>query len=202
MAQQVAIGSYIYLHRPNRPFNADEFHLLISAHGVVAGSTFRVPDWANLHFYGKHGAALSDPGFREIIEGKYQVFESKMGGETCPDYFVSKYQGRHGNRRETYEKLQEAVQSNSDWLDTVQRLAAAGNARAVKSTLNRQNFAFYFDVLTIRNRYHGITAPMGVKLSWVLAELANHGYRYNQIHCSFCRWRPFGGSVSAPKWGS
>jgi hypothetical protein len=32
--------------------------------------------------------------------------------------------------------------------------------------------------------------------------LVRGDHRYDQIHCSFCRWRPFGDSVSAVNFGS
>src|SRR5688572_16413698 len=117
MPQQIAIGSEIYLHRPDRPFNSEEFHLLISAHGLAIAGSFNVPNWANLHFYGRHGAAITDPGFREIIRGDYKVIESAAGGDQCSNYLLSKYQGRHGNARETYTSLQNEVQHNSTFLD-------------------------------------------------------------------------------------
>ena len=144
MAQQVAVGKYLYLHRPNRPFRVGEFHLLISAHGMVAGSEFTVPDWTNLHYYGKHGAAIYDPGFRNIIEGKYQVLESSMGGERSHDYFLSKYQGRHGAEGETYETLQQAVTSNTAFLELIQNLMASQDERKIAMatrTNSARNFA-------------------------------------------------------------
>lgn len=205
MPQQVAVGKYIYLHRPDRPFNAAEFHLLISAHGMVAPGEFTVPDWTNLHYYGKHGAAIYDPGFRNMIEGKYQVLESSMAGDQSHDYLLSKYQGRHGAEKETYAALQHAVRSNTTFLEGVHELMASQDerkTRMVRRAFDSRHFAFHFDVLTIRNRYKGWTAPLGVKLSWVLSELYKSGYRYEQIHCSFCRWRPWGGSVSAEDFGS
>jgi hypothetical protein len=36
----------------------------------------------------------------------------------------------------------------------------------------------------------------------VLEALVRGGHRYDQIHCSFCRWRPFGDAVSAVNFGS
>lgn len=202
MPQQVAIGSDIYLHRPDRPFNAEEFHLLISAHGAAIGTRFDVPDWANLHFYGRHGAAVIDPGFREIIRGDYQVMESATGGVQCSNYLLSKYQGRHGNARETYESLQREVQSNTLFLEQAHQAMALGDerrGRPFRRVLNSHNFNFHFDVLTVRNRWNII---LGITLSSVLQQLEANGYRYEQIHCSFCRWRPFGGSVNAQPFGT
>lgn len=203
MPQQIALGDKLYLHRPDRPFDPDEFHLLISAHGAVLPGSFTTPEWGYLHFYGRHGAAIYDPGFRNIIEGKYEVTESVGGGEACSSYLLSKYQGSHGNVRETYDSLQDAVRSNSDFLDLIRTLMASDDERkrnhAQRTFKGRDNFAFHFDVLTIRNRWF---AKFGVTLNYVLSQLDHHGYRYNDIHCSFCRWRPGGGSVSAREWGS
>ncbi len=120
-------------------------------------------------------------------------------------YLLSKYQGRHANERETYEMLQATVRSNSGFLAGVHDLLAAQDerkSRAVKRAMDSRSFAFHFDVLTIRNRYRGFAAPLGVRLSWVLGELDRCGYRYEQIHCSFCRSKPRGGSVHAQAWGS
>jgi hypothetical protein len=202
MPQQIAMGRDIYLHRPDKAFNAEEFHLLISAHGAVLADNIIVPDWANLHFYGRHGAAIVDPGFSEIIEGKYKVIESIAGGERCSNYLLSKYQGRHGSRTETYASLQREVQRNSAFLDEAVRAMADVDQRKSKGhrrVLNTHNFNFHFDVLTIRNRWNTF---FGISLNTVLQQLGANGYRYEQIHCSFCRWRPFGGSVSAQEFNS
>jgi hypothetical protein len=37
-----------------------EVHLLISAHGAVLPGSFTIPAGLDLHFYGKHSAAIRD----------------------------------------------------------------------------------------------------------------------------------------------
>jgi hypothetical protein len=79
-------------------------------------------------------------------------------------------------------------------------IAAAISRLANRTALiTDRNFAFEFDVLTIRNRWHH---KLGVSFSTVLDTLVRDGHRYDQIHCSFCRWRPFGDTVSAVNFGS
>ena len=202
MPQQIAVGSTIYLHRSDRAFDPETTHLMITAHGAAMPGNFRVPKWAALHFYGRHGAAIEDPGFRDILDGKYQVIETANPDDVCHNYLLSKYQGRHGNVRETYEALQHAVQMNSEFLDGIHEMVARRDDRinrVVNRSMGSRGFGYHFDFLTIRNRWHH---KLGVQLSTVLSQLDRAGYRYENIHCSFCRWKPYGGTVAAQRFGS
>jgi hypothetical protein len=178
----------MYIIKPSSHTERDgssEVHLLISAHGMVMPGSFRIPGNLDVHFYGRHGAAVYDPGAYDIIKGVYQVLETSHGADTCSNYLLTKYQTSSGD--ETYGSLQSGLDRNSGVLEDMR----AGKTRD-------RNYAYDFDVLTIRNR-----KKMGaMQFSTVLNTLVQGGHRYDQIHCSFCRWRPFGGSVSAPAFGS
>jgi hypothetical protein len=140
-----------------------EVHLLISAHGAVLPGSFTIPAGLDLHFYGKHSAAIRDPGAYDIMKGNYQVLETQRGGDTCSNYLLSKYQEEGGD--ETYESLQANLDMNAG---AISRLA---NRTAV---ITDRNFAFEFDVLTIRNRWHH---KLGVSFSTVLDTLVRGGHR-------------------------
>ncbi|MCA9543661.1 MAG: hypothetical protein KC613_04705 [Myxococcales bacterium] len=199
MAIRTAIGDSLYLHRAKAGPITPGHHLLISAHGVFVQElaffgrplSTRVPAWCQLHFYAPHGDSILDPTVPAILSGSYQVFETIRPGSPVVDYRLSKYQGRHGSVNETYESITENLRANEAVLDTIQQQAAKG--RAIKFG---PNFAFHFDVLTIRNRWW-MKASVGEKLSDVLQALATAGYRYENIHCSFCRSPMIGGGTSS-----
>ena len=188
---KISIGKNdtMYILKPSRHDSRDEsseVHLLISAHGMVMPGSFKIPGQLDVHFYGRHGAAIYDPGAYSIMKGDYQVVETFRGSDTCSNYLLTKYQTSNGD--ETYESLQARLDQNQNVLDDM---------RSGRNTASR-NFGYDFDVLTVRNR-----KKMGaLQFSTVLDTLAQGGFRYDQVHCSFCRCKPFGGSVSAQGFGT
>lgn len=192
MATQIALGEkfYLFKHDNKDTINPAEDHLLVTAHGgymdvrgPLGSKNFKVPSWTQLHFYGAHGLSLLDPGVYDIMKGEYQVSETAGPGDSVTNYELSKYQGRHGNINETYTSISANIQTNLNRLD-----------------VNSRNFAFIFDVLTVRNRI----LRSDPSLKDMLNELDSHGYRYENIHCIFCR-SPMvadSGSTSAKRFGS
>src|SRR5699024_7796197 len=87
-----------------------------------------------------------------------------------------KYQGRHGNRNETYTSIDRHIDRNIDHLSYIAEQAALGVS-------SQRNFGFRFHVLTVRNRWFQFSPT----LSEALATLDSGGWRYENIHCSFCR---------------
>lgn len=199
MAVRLAIGNSLYLHRAKAGPVTPGHHLLISAHGVFLQELglfgrplrTRVPAWTQLHFYAPHGDSILDPTVPAILAGDFQVFETIRPGSPVVDYRLSKYQGRHGSVNETYASITNNLDANEAVLDAIQQAAAKG--RAIK---RGPNFAFHFDVLTIRNRWW-MKGSLGEKLSDVLGALQGAGYRYENIHCSFCRSPVIGGGTSS-----
>lgn len=154
--------------------------LVISAHGGIDRRA--TPDkplpFGTLHWYSKHGDPTSDLGLSKFVWGNrsQRVLPSTRKGQLYYDYALSKYQGRHGNPNETYDKIQRIL----DAIDT--------NRRTWKeaSHENRQRYKMsepiQFDVLTIRNRF----LMRDVTLSAALRALADIN-EYEHIHCYFCR---------------
>lgn len=197
MARKVALGDHLYIFRSGTGLpNPAEDHLLISAHGgwSTSDGTFKVPQWTQLYFYGREGASIKDPGVYNVMKGEWQVVEAAGAGTLVRDYQLSKYQGRHGNEKETYDSIGSSIDRNSE---AMQRMAQGD--KYVKD----RNFGYNFDVLTVRNRNpYNPFATTGSSLKKVLQTLSDNGYKYENIHCSFCRWEKGGGSVSATKFGT
>ena len=136
---------------------------------------------------------MNDPGLG-ILSGDFEIFETVKNCSQSQDYYLTKFQGKE----ETYETIAAALNSNQIWLEGMQEYLAK-DPQSVKAAYNLKNFAFYFDILTVRNRYK----VGGKHFSSALKELQVAGFCYENIHCSFCRVSPVGtSSVYAKKWGS
>jgi hypothetical protein len=201
---QIPVGEKFYLFRQDATRRVDPAtdHLLITAHGgymnlggPLGSSNLTVPSWTRLHFYAPHGSTIANPGIYDIMKGEYQVLESAGPGDSVTNYSLSKFQGRHGDASETYQSISKDVARNADQLSYQQEIMTSGNAKGPG-----RNFAFNFDVLTVRNRR--LCADPSLKEA--LETLARHGYRYENIHCSFCRSGMLGDSpgAAARKFGS
>ncbi len=168
---------------------------MISSHGwakLLGKTYFVVPHNTTIAFLGPQGFSLADPGFEKVATTEnptparagtakgtdsikaYEKFET---GSLCPDYYLSKYQGRHNKaKNETYDDIKDFLSDAKQWDP-------------------KNDFArFPMDIVTIRNRGGNLSniVGMGVTLSEVLTMLASYNYRYDQIVCSFCRgcWGP------------
>ncbi len=194
---QIPVGDkfYLFRHDPQRPVDPATDHLLITAHGgymnvngPLGSKTFTVPGWTRLHFYAPHGSTIANPGIYDIMKGEYQVLESAGPGSQVTNYELSKFQGRHGDANETYESIGKDVARNADQLSYQEEIMTSGRAKGPG-----RNFAFNFDVLTIRNR----VLRSDPTLKEALETLGRQGFRYENIHCSFCRSGMVGDSPSA-----
>lgn len=183
MPKQFELGSNFYL------FTADDAGkgcdtLVITAHGGIWRGSSRTIHYAHgdLHYYSKHGVTTDDNGLERFKVDSFnesQRVETVIKHAKTYNYGLSKYQGRHGNENETYESIMR------DSLATFvpKKINAIG--------VGAQGFERYntssgtFDILTVRNRYKGLTT--GVNLQRVFEELHNRSYLYKSIHCYFCR---------------
>jgi hypothetical protein len=160
------IGEKMLLFQATKNKFAD--NLVISAHGGIAKkakadcrNTFY---GARLNFYVEHGIALYDDGLSMFYNPA--VYTPKIKTITYPNnlyynYDLSKYQGRHNNEGETYDRIEKGVEYSK---------------KAFKE-------AEVYDVLTMRNRYF---MGKNVTLKDALENIFKlHPYR--QVHCSFCR---------------
>ena len=191
MAKKIAIGKMFYLFRSRDGKITAEDHLLITSHGGYLPTTsyFTIPNWTFLHFYGPHQYALIDPTIANIIDGKYRVLETNGPGSRVKNYELSKFQGeKHGSKNETYTTIERDIDGNEMKLNIIQMNASKGRKT---SNFTAGNFAFHFDVLTVRNRWFTLGGLNPPSLSTALNSLGKVGYRYENIHCSFCRVSPF-----------
>lgn len=184
-AAATAIGDDLYLFRS--PIPSDE--VLISAHGGAVGSNvlFTVPAGVTVNFYTFHGFSLIDPGLA-LAKARPEPKEAITGPGKSNDYFLSKYQGRHGNVNETYDDIDEAVRGEAKrTLDARSKLRQlqAGGASGPKVAMARANVdsSHPFNVVTIRNRFFS----GAVRLSDVVHQVRVVAPEIRVFHCSFCR---------------
>ena len=163
------------------------------------GRQFIVPAGVCLNFYAPAGhnlARMQMNRFRLGVKVEEQVFPN----QECPNYWLSKAQGRHGFRQETYESLGQLVDRTRARIagerparqDLGRLTEAQENDRAVYQAMldanHRADVRDYenllnLDFLCIRNRSIGL----GINLEGVLGELLRNNYRYEYIFCAFCR---------------
>ncbi|MDX1812138.1 MAG: hypothetical protein R3240_09335 [Gammaproteobacteria bacterium] len=150
--------------------------VIISAHGCQTpfNASFKVPANTKVYFYCPHGYSLEDPQTIRIARGEIAYNgEPYNAGETCPDYKLGKYQGKHGGKEsDDYDMIGKKM--HPQYLQKlVEELGIMHND--IKD--------IQYDIVTIRHRKVGF-AP---KLSEVITQLRENGYNYTEIHCAFCR---------------
>jgi len=194
-AVQTPIGRNLYLFHDSS--GRSDF-LLITAHGIQVPGSFKVPSSTRLNFYAPSKQFLVMP--QNMFELGTKVQEQLNSGRNCPNYLLSKYQGRHGDLKETYDSLKEKINhTNREINNFDKKLIDIKTAplnvldQKKKNDMIRDTHAgaknlFKLDFLTIRN----INKFNPVSFKNVLADLDSNGYHYNHIFCSFCRGRiPF-----------
>ena len=175
MSTSMNVGNDFYLWYSG----AFRGELTVSAHGsqTFTHSTFIVPEWSRILFYAPDGYSLLDDGkslealvntSRMLKLMPYEVFEP---GSECPNYNLSKYQGRHG--RSPFPVVGYFMSgSNDETYEDVSKLTKGANR----------------DVITVRNRV-GFSAP-SLRMLLRDMEVENLNGPYAEIHCSFCRANP------------
>lgn len=194
-AVQNPIGRNLYLFHDDS--GCSDF-LLITAHGIAAPGTFKVPSRTQLNFYAPSKQFLVMP--QSMFELGTQVKEQLNPGSDCSNYVLSKYQGRHGDIKETYNSLKNKINDTNRQINgfdqSIRDIRNSPNniydkqtkEKLVRQTIDQSKNLFKLDFLTIRNRNY--FNPVSFK--GVLDELNRSGYNYNHIFCSFCRGRiPF-----------
>jgi hypothetical protein len=180
-----AIGDDLYLFRSPVPSR----ECLISAHGGTKGGNelFQVPDRVTVQFYTYHGFSLIDPGLA-LAAARPAPKEVIEGPGMCHEYLLSKYQGRHGGGKESYDDVERAVKSEADRLlgarSKLRALEAQG-ASPTKLAMAQSNVATShpFNVVTIRNRFFSGT----MRLSTLIQQVRLVAPEIQLFHCSFCR---------------
>jgi len=151
MATKTKLGDHFYLWR-GQGFTSGI--CIISSHG---GQTYTGDNFtSNLHigFYQTRNESLR----ASLKTGLAHPNEQIPPNTACEDYFLSKFQGRHGDIAEDYNAIKQFVDSN--------------NAA----------------ILTVRNRTSLFVRGKGkVRFSHALKKIEKGGYGISHIHCLFCR---------------
>jgi Putative adhesin Stv domain len=193
-----ALGSNMYLFKST----TNSVDCIISAHGgfVSESRTFTVPGKVSLRFYSNHGASVIDPSISEFFRSQEHAapVETFAGGDKCPNYLLSKYQGDHNKMGETYDMVNTSI-TNRD-----KQRGKNFNALMWASDTNNPNTGLqdlYLEqltnapgasVLTIRNRWNVL---MGVTLSDAVKAVLKAVPTIGVIHCLFCRSYMLSGKV-------
>ena len=182
---QNVVGSSIYVWS-KKTGAPSEKRLVITSHGdesnINGMAAAGVPRSCKLVFYGPHGYMLRDPNLPALIAGNLVIHETVDRPQSSQDYQLQKYTNtndtstRHNEVGETYASI-------AGMLELFPMIA--GMAQKAGENVYAANYSkqFGMDILTVRSRrFH-----KDPKLSQVLQELWKSNYRYDEIHCAFCR---------------
>jgi hypothetical protein len=184
-----------YLLLPKEPTN----RVIISAHGGHATlsktNQFKVPTDVVLRFYSDDTKSVLDPGFKNFFQGEAAPKEIITEGDRSFDYLLSKYQGRHGAKEETYDSI--AAVMNETAALRASMLASANKATSAKAKnmfLGGAAKEKLAAVVTIRNRWFKGEAT----LSMIVNAVKKQAPSIVIFDCLFCRSTMFGGSDAVP----
>jgi hypothetical protein len=132
-----------------------------------------------------------DPGFNNFYQQEAAPKEVISEGEKCFNYILTKYQGRHGNKTETYDSI-------ADIINETERLSKLLTKQATTATSPKAREMFrrgaakekLAAVVTVRNRWFKGEAT----LSMLLREVKQAAPSLILFDCLFCRSTLFGGS--------
>lgn len=181
----------MFLFLPKKPPQK----VIITSHGGHAllskTNKFTVPSDTVLQFYSDDTFSVIDPGFDNFFKKVAAPKEIITEGEQCFDYILTKYQGRHGNKSETYESIanlmEEAQQSIESALGRAERSVTQGGKNAALTSAKAHTVPA---VLTVRNRWGKPT----VRLSIAIESIKAAAPTVQVFDCLFCRSTLFGGS--------
>ena len=183
---QKKLGDRLYIFESS----TTSHRCLITAHGGYWAGTkkFTVPNGVTLHFYAPHGNVLSDPGISFLYnQPDMKPTETITGGHPCYNYILSKYQGRHGSQKETYEAIAGSVTGVDTRLQNYQsdlnKALDKGNERVVGVLLKGAAGLRNAHVVTIRHR----RLRTDVNLKYVIDKVRESYPEVTEFHCSHCR---------------
>lgn len=167
--------------------------VVISAHGGRTQTTqpFTVPSDSVLRFYSEDTNSVLDPGLDNFYTFEVMPREIIAESEPCYDYELSKYQGRHGNRSETYASIADTITRESKAKHSFLTAAAkTTNAQVKSASLKEASKRKLAAVLTIRNRFN----RPDVNLSLAIEQVKNVAPEILIFDCLFCRYMKGGGA--------
>jgi hypothetical protein len=186
-----ALGSNLYLFKSG----TNSVDCIISAHGgfVSESRTFTVPGNLALRFYSSHGASVIDPSIAEFFRSQERAapVETFAGGDKCPNYLLSKYQGDdHNKMGETYGMVNTSMTNRDKQrgknFNALMRASDSDNPNPDLRQLYLEQLtnAPGASVLTIRDRWNVL---MGVTLADAVKAVRKAVPTIGVIHCLFCR---------------
>lgn len=183
---QNAVGFDIYVWSllKGKPSHS---HCVITAHGRTAGTAPQKPNRdVELRFYCEHGFTQGGAtDIRKLASGYCVPRETTSAQKLAYDYTLSKYQGKHQSSTsddehgETYAYIAKHIHNLEEFYRDVCKV----NAETARKFLAEHRGHVNMDVITIRNRK--FKSPP--TLTEVLNALDLAGYKYDVVHCSFCR---------------
>jgi hypothetical protein len=184
-----------YLLLPNEPTD----RVIISAHGghamLTKTNSFTVPSNVVLRFYSDDTKSVLDPGFNNFYRGEAAPKEIITEGDKCFDYLLTKYQGKHGAKDETYESIaaviNESVKARAQLLGKAASTSSSAAKGKFLQAASREKVAA---VVTIRNRRFRGDAT----LSMIIDGVKKHTPSIVIFDCLFCRSTMRGGSDAVP----
>ena len=163
---------------------------MITAHGGYWMGTgkFTIPQGITIYLYAPHGTVLSDPGIDFLTNEKgNEPIDILQGGSQCWNYILSKYQGRHGSQKETYQSIASHVKKNDDIIsgfnESINTALDKGNEVAANKMINYAIKNRGAHVVTIRHRRF----KADVNLKHVIDKVTAAYPDVTEFHCSHCR---------------
>ena len=179
----IEVGSHFYLFKSK----TNTTDCLISAHGGYERNVGSFePKNCSLLFYGEHEKYLSDPGLRLMYLSGLHVVEEIPNRETKSsiNYILSKYQGRHNESGETYERIAGKIESEDQSIgNLLDRIAKAKDDKGRERAQDQLKMYKSMNVLTIRNRWW--RSDLSLESAVTAAKKALPSL--TRFHCSFCR---------------
>jgi hypothetical protein len=186
--ERITVGRYVYLFKSS----TNLVDCVITAHGgyIFENRAFTVPKDVTLKFFAEHGNTLTDPGMKNLMAqlADAKPVETLTSGQTCKNYLLSKYQGRHGAADETYESIMRDIEradtTRMNFQGDIGKAALKGNDRGVQVLLKGLARNSGASVITIRNRWDVLA---GVPLAEVIRDVRKVAPSLHNFYCSFCR---------------
>jgi hypothetical protein len=174
-------GGSLYVWSKNNG-SASSTECVISAHGLQRFINYKFTvEHVTLVFYAPPGRSLN-VRLEDVITGSVEG-QTPISSGRCQDYELSKYQGNHGaGLLESYNSIGTLDEYLNDEAGKWEEKKVQNSAGDFDKYIERYSNNWK-DVVTIRNRQLKFN-PM---LSEVLRDLYDATYRYNTVHCSFCR---------------
>jgi hypothetical protein len=183
------VGDLFYVLVPEG--NVDR--LIITAHGghaLLSGTNkFTVPRGLTLKFYSDDTKSVIDPGFNQFYQYEAVPREVIDQGNSCYDYILTKYQGRHGSKDETYQSIARTIDGNVQGRRNYQLMAQRQPQNSSKYLAKSMSYPTPA-VLTVRNRWFKGDATLSMALDAALSVARGIAV----VECLFCRSTLFGGS--------